>query len=270
MKDVVTTFRLARQTARWRRFAAVTVDVVASPHDDAGVMVNATDNPAWRREAEMGARRALTAVPERSGFHRVLVVNIVATEADTGIGDIHEAAARAVWQALDVVPRPAYIGFSEPDLVADWLRDRLGLRVQAVTAARHWHRRQRGPDAESLIHAWLQFEKRAPVQLHGLGDALLLAVGNPYASYDMAEYGETRVGPAQTPDLLASIIGVRLTNAAVILGPSARASCAGLLLRLDATDLIIGTSGDDWVLGTDELPAAVRPYWTFQPFVHDG
>jgi hypothetical protein len=104
------------------------------------------------------------------------VTDVVATEVDTGVGDIYEATVRAVWQALDLTPTPPYVGFSEPQLVAGWLRDRMGLRVRAVSEARHWHGGHRAPDADSLIHVWLQFERRPPVRLHGRGDELLLSI----------------------------------------------------------------------------------------------
>lgn len=197
-----------------------------------------------------------------------MVTDILATETDTGVGDVHEATARAVWRAVGVTPQRPYAGFSEPDLVAAWLRDRIGLRLLTVTEARHWHRGRREPDMDSLVHAWLHFEHRPPVQVHGLGDELLLHTGSPYPPYDMGEYGEIRVGPAALPDLLAGLGGARLVNAAVILASFTDSVCAGLLLRLDTTDVMIGTLCDEWVLATRKLPPQVQPYWTIQPWVH--
>ena len=77
----------------------------------------------------------------------------------------------------------------------------------ALRGLRHWYEGRRKPDAESLLHAWLFFEDAVPVGLRGSGDRLLLAKENPYDSYDMDEYGQTRVGPAQPPDVLSGFAG---------------------------------------------------------------
>ncbi|MEV0729343.1 hypothetical protein [Polymorphospora sp. NPDC050346] len=249
---MATTYRVARQTARWCRFAAVSVDVgTASRHE----VVGAPDgiHPYRLREAELGAWQALRALPAGSGPRQVIIRDIVASDADTNIGDIHEAAARAVWQAPDVDPRPAYAGFGDPELVDLWLRDRIGLRLTAVTEARHWYDGRRGPDADGLLHMWLHFERGAPTKLHGQGDELLLSVEEPYASYDMDEYGEVRVG-SRAPDLLAGIVGARLDAAAVVLGPGDAPVCAGLRLRLGGAEITIATYGDEWTLARSDLP----------------
>jgi hypothetical protein len=65
------------------------------------------------------------------------------------------------------------------EVVIAWLRDRIGLRLAAVTEARHWYRRRRDSDAESVLHAWLPFGHCPPVQLHGHGDSLFLSAGDP-------------------------------------------------------------------------------------------
>jgi hypothetical protein len=244
---MVTTYRLAHQTSRWCRFAVVAVDVTSAPQHSVSVVAE-VKNPARRAEVELGVRRAVRYLPAGSRY-QVTVVDIAATDVDTGIGDLHEATAHAVWQALDITARPAYQGFSEPDLVARWLRDRIGLRVIAVTEARYWHSGRRDGDASSLIHAWLHFESGPPVQLHGCGDELYLSIGDPYPPYDMADMGEVRVGPASTPDLLAGLVGKRLANAAVIDGRSLDPQCAGLLLRTDeGDDFVIGVLCDEWIL----------------------
>ncbi|MEV0395198.1 hypothetical protein [Polymorphospora rubra] len=250
---MATTYRVARQTARWCRFAAVTVDVVASSRDEV-VGVPEGVYPDRLREAELGAWHGLRALPAGSGPRQVIIRDIVATDADTNIGDIHEAAARAVWQAPDVAPRPAYVGFGDPELVDLWLRDRIGLHLTAVTEARYWYEGRRGPDADSLLHIWLHFERGAPTMLHGRGDELLLSVEEPYASYDMDEYGDVRVGPAEAPDLLAGIVGARLEDAAVILGLFGGPVCAGVRLRLGGAEVTIATYGDEWTLARSDLP----------------
>jgi hypothetical protein len=266
---VIATFRLAQQTSRWARFAAVTVDVVPAADHVITVLPQADDRESVRSEAACGARDALRHMPRGDGF-RVTVTDIRSTDADTGVGDVYESAARAVWQALNI-DRPALsLGFSKPDIVAEWLRDRVGLHLAAVTEARHWYRGERGPDADSLIHAWLHFDDRPPTRVHGHGDDLLLSTGDPYSDYEMAEAGEVRVRPAKAPDLLARLVGRRLTNAAVILGPLARPTTAGVLLSMDGVDVVIGTFCDEWTLATDQPPAHLAPYWRLQPRIRQG
>ncbi|AEB45141.1 hypothetical protein [Micromonospora maris] len=89
----------------------------------------------------------------------------------------------------------------------------------------------------------------------------------PYRSYDMGEHGETRVGPALRPGILSGFVGAGLVDGAVIIGPDGDLSCAGLVLRFDIGDLVVGTLGDEWVLAVGSIPTAVAPYWTMQPFV---
>lgn len=136
-----------------------------------------------------------------------------------------------------------------------------------MTEARHWHEGRRESDAESLLHAWLFFEHAVPIGLHGRGDQLLLAKEDPYPSYGMDEYGETRVGPAQLPDVLFGFVGDRLTDGAVIFGHDGDQVCAGLVLRFEGRDLVIGTLGDEWVLAVGSVPPAAARSWAVQPFV---
>ncbi|WP_327042823.1 hypothetical protein OG400_12440 [Micromonospora ureilytica] len=259
----MTTFRLLRQTNRFSRFAQVTVEVAPSGRSEVEVTAVAVDE--HRREAELGARRALRRLPAAA---RVTVTNLVVTEVDTSVGDVYEATARAVWQALRVEYPVPYVGFSDRGMVASWLGSMVGRRLEAVTEARYWCEGRREPDAESLLHAWLFFESAMPVGLHGRGDQLLLAKENPYRSYNTDEYAETRVGPARRPDVLSGFIGARLTDAAVIVGHAVDEVCAGLVLRFEGGDLVIGTLGDEWVLAVGPVPAAAAQYWAVQPFVH--
>lgn len=261
----MTTFRLLRQTNRSSRFAQVTVEVTASSRSDVEVTAAALDE--YRREAELGARWALRGLPTLA---RVTVTNLVVTEVDTSVGDVYEATARAVWQALRVEDPVSYVSFSDPGMVALWLGSMVGRRLEAVTEARYWCEGRRESDAESLLHAWLFFESAMPVALHGRGDQLLIAKENPYRSYDMDEYGETRVGPVRRPDVLSGFIGARLTDGAVIVGQDGDEVCAGLLLRFENADLVLGTLGDEWVLAVGPVPSATAHYWAVQPFVHGG
>lgn len=257
----MTTFRLLRQTNRSSRFAEVTVEVKPSSRPEVEVTTTATAE--HRREADLGARWALRGLSKAA---KVTVTDVVTTEIDTSTGDVYEATAHAVWQALGIEHRAPYVGFSDPQMVASWLNEMAGRRLDAVTEARHWYEGRREPDAENLQHAWLYFEYVMPVGLHGIGDQLMLAKEDPYRSYDMDDYGETRVGPAVHPDVLAGFVGARLTDSAVIIGPDGDQSCAGLLLRFENADLVVGTLGDEWVLAVGSVPATVAPYWAVQPF----
>ncbi|WP_406071143.1 hypothetical protein [Micromonospora sp. NBC_01638] len=261
----MTTFRLLRQTNRSSRFAQVTVEVAASSRSDVEVSAVVVDE--HRREAELGARWALRGLAAAA---KVNVTDVVVTEVDTGVGDVYEATALAVWLALRVGYPVPYVGFSDPVMVASWLKSMVGRRLEAVTEARYWCEGRREPDAESLLHAWLFFEYAMPVGLHGRGDQLLLAKENPYRSYEMDESGETRVGPARRPDVLSGFVGARLTDGAVIVGQDVDEVCAGLVLRFENGDLVIGTLGDEWVLAVGPVPAAAAHSWTVQPFVHGG
>ncbi|WP_327037888.1 hypothetical protein [Micromonospora maris] len=259
---MTTTYRLLRQTSRTSRFAVVTVEV--EPSRGPEVKVTAAVTAAHRREADLGARWALRSLPAAA---KVTVTDVLTTEVDTLTGDVHEATARAVWQALGIEHPTPYVGFGDPRMVASWLEDMAGRRLEAVTEARHWYGGRCEPDATSLLHAWLCFESALPVGLHGSGDQLRLAKEDPYGSYDMGEHGETRVGPALRPGILSGFVGARLVDGAVIIGPDGDLSCAGLVLRFDTGDLVVGTLGDEWVLAVGSIPAAVAPSWTVQPFV---
>ena len=265
MINIMTTFRLLRQTNRSSRFAEVTVEVAASSRTDVEVTAVAADD--HRREAELGARWALHGLPPAA---KVVVTDVLVTEVDTGPGDVYEATARAVWQALRVEHSAPYVGFNNPAMVVSWLSSMCGRRLDAATEARHWYEGRRGPDAESLLHAWLSFEHAAPVGLHVRGDRFLLAKEDPYRSYDMGEHGATRVGPARDPDVLSGFIGARLTDGTVIVGHDGDSVSAGLVLRFDNGDLVVGALGDEWVLAAGSVPPAAAHHWTVRPFVRGG
>lgn len=159
--------------------------------------------------------------------------------------------------------------FSDPATVTSWLTSMCGRQLDAVTEARYWHEGRREPDARSLVHAWLFFAHAGPIGLYGHGDQLLLAEEEPYRSYDMDGHGQTRVGPARTPDVLATFVGSRLSDGALILGHDGDGICAGLLLRFDDGDLVIGTLGDEWVLSVGSVPAPAARHWAVQRFVGD-
>jgi hypothetical protein len=64
--------------------------------------VRAVVGDEYRREAQLGAWWALRNQPAAVV---VTVTEVAVTEVDTGIGDVYEAAARAVWQAPKVRAR---------------------------------------------------------------------------------------------------------------------------------------------------------------------
>lgn len=70
--------------------------------------------------------------------------------------------------------------------------------------------------------------------------------------------------------MLSGFIGARLTDGAVIVGQDSGGDCAGLVLRFEDGDLVIGTLGDEWVLSVGQVPSAAARYWAVQPFIHGG
>jgi hypothetical protein len=265
---MATTVEIDQRTDPWARFAAVTVEVTNTADRTVTVESSGDDRDDVRQEAACGARTALRAIPAGDHGLRLVVTGIHTVAGRTGVGDVHEATARAVWQALRIDPEPAYIGFNECEVVTAWLRDRIGLRLAAVTESRHWYLGRRDPDAESLLHAWLHFDHRPPTRLHAHGDDLFLSVGDPHPGYDMDEYGAVHVGPASVPDVLATTVGRQLTDAAVLLGRNRAPATAALLLRWDTdVTMVIGTSGDEWVLATDPSPADLPANWETQPWI---
>src|SRR5690349_1149011 len=166
MMKIMTTFRLLRQTNRSSRFALVTVQV--EPSNRLAVEVAATVAVEHRSEADLGARWALRGLATPV---RVRVTDVIVSEVDTGPGDVYEATARAVWQALTVEQSEPYVGFSDSELVTAWLNTMVGQRLDAVTESRS--------DAAGLIHVWLHFASAVPLQLRGCGEQLRLAKQDP-------------------------------------------------------------------------------------------
>jgi hypothetical protein len=54
------------------------------------------------------------------------LTDVVINEIDTSVGDVYEATAHAVWQALRVEHRMPYVGFRDPEMVASWLTRMFG------------------------------------------------------------------------------------------------------------------------------------------------
>jgi len=155
------------------------------------------------------------------------------------------------------------------DLVAaaDLVCDLVGRRLLAVTEARYWYEGRRDEGAASLLHFWLHFEDMPALMAHGCGEHLSLEFVDPYPSYDMQECGETRVGPAQKPDLLASLVGQQLLDAALIQGHTTEPSVGGVRLRFEHDDLVVASLGDEWVIRRGPVPTDLRQYLTVRPWL---
>jgi hypothetical protein len=155
----------------------------------------------------------------------------------------------------------------DPVATAALVRDLLERQLLGVTEARHWYEGKRDDGAASLIHFWLHFQGKSPLMAHGTGEHLLLEFREPYASYDMLEHGEMRVGPAQAPDLLAMFVGQRLLDAALIQGYASEPSVGGLRLRFEREVLVVASLADEWVLSTGSIPTKLRPYLHAVPWL---
>jgi hypothetical protein len=142
------------------------------------------------------------------------------------------------------------MGLCEAADVHEILIQLLGRTLSAVAEARHWRDGVRGEGDEALIDFWLYFEGQPAVHVCGddSGKCLLLSFDEPYASYEMGQYGEFRVEPPRPGDLLADFVGHRLVAAAVL------GDHNGVLLRFDHRELAVVEDGDDFVLGIDGAP----------------
>ncbi len=136
------------------------------------------------------------------------------------------------------------------------LRARLGLALELVTEEWHWYQGRRS----ALLRFWLHFRRAPALGLHGVGDLLHLEESVPSKSYEMGEYGEGRVGPAQAPSLLARCVGSCLDDAILIRESSAEPSVGGVILRFDTGDLVVASWADEWVIAPDDLPPDAAPH----------
>jgi hypothetical protein len=162
-----------------------------------------------------------------------------------------------VWNVTDRVATAAMI------------RDLLGRRLIAVTEARHWFAGERSSDEDSLGHFWLHFDGARPLMAHACGEHLLLKFSEPYAAYDMQEYGETRVAPAKPPDLLAEWAGQKLLNAALIQGHGTEPGAGGVQLRFEHGGLVVASLADEWVLARGSIPDELGSYLTIGEWIAD-
>jgi hypothetical protein len=156
-----------------------------------------------------------------------------------------------------------------PDLAvfADLLKPLIGRTLIEVTEARHWYGGTREGDSESLLHFWLHFADVPPLMAHACGDVLQLCYEDPYPSYDMQEYGETRVGPVRSPDLLATVVGQRLRDIALVQGYDSVSRLGGLLLRFEPGVLLLATLWDEWILAEGGIPESLQRYLTIGSWI---
>ncbi|MGW5741965.1 hypothetical protein [Amycolatopsis sp. NPDC003861] len=136
------------------------------------------------------------------------------------------------------------------------LRARLGLALESVTEEWHWYQGEQN----ALLRFWLHFRHVPALRWHGTGDLLHLEESVPDSSYDMGEYGEGKVGPAQAPSLLTRYAGSSLRDATLIRVSSTEPSVGGVLLRFDAGDLAAVSSADEWLITTDAVPPDATPH----------
>jgi hypothetical protein len=130
--------------------------------------------------------------------------------------------------------------------VREILAGLLGRTLLTVAEARHWRDGVRGEGDEALIDFWLYFDGLPALHVCGddSGARLLVTFDEPYASYDMGQYGEFRVEPPERADLLSYFAGHRLLDAAIL------GDRVGVLLRFDHGDLTVLERDDDFVLST--------------------
>ncbi|MEV6969844.1 hypothetical protein AB0M47_32485 [Hamadaea sp. NPDC051192] len=249
-------FRLAIQTSKWSRFAQVDVDVLPAANDDVAV-VDDSIREDMRRAALLGGRQVLHLLP---GTNQITIMRITVSPVDTSVADVAEATARAVWNAYGMPQHD--VSLHDQWLVEHQLAELRGRTLLAVTEARHWFAGRRDDDATSLIHPWFHLENAAPIQLHVHGEDLMLSTAEPYTPYDMDEYGQIRVGPAQPPDLLAEVVGQRLRATTPLRTQWASEGRVGaILMEFSSTRILIGASGDDWVLVDNPSPDYLASRW---------
>ena len=104
--------------------------------------------------------------------------------------------------------------------------------------------------------------------LRSSGEHLHLSFEDPYAGYDMQEYGETRVASAQAPDALSEWVGQVLLDAALIAGYGS--PVGGVRFRFKGGDLVVASLADEWVLARGGLPPELETYLTTQEWIDGG
>ncbi|MET7752980.1 hypothetical protein [Micromonospora sp. NPDC005367] len=156
---------------------------------------------------------------------------------------------------------------NDPGAAAKLVCGLIGFRLLAVSEARYWFEGRRDDDAASLLDFWLHFEGKPALMAHGCGEQLSLELLDPYPSYEMQECGETRVGPAREPDLLASFVGQRLIDASLIHGYTTALSVGGVRLRFEHDYLVVASLADEWLLARGPVPSDLRRYLAAGPWL---
>ena len=145
-------------------------------------------------------------------------------------------------------------------------RARLGLTLDSVTEESHWYQGQ----WSALLRFWLHFRRVPALRLHGSSDLLHLAESIPDSSYDMGEYGEGIVRPAQAPSLLTRFVDTRLRDAVLIRESATEPSVGGVLLSFDAGDLTIVSFADEWLITLGEIPPDVAQHYHIETVTITG
>jgi len=236
-------FRLAAQTAAWSRFAVVDVEVLPADNDEVAVVDDSVGED-MRCAALVGGHQVLCSLP---GTNQITITRVAVSPIDTSVADVAEATVRAVWNAYGMPERD--VSLHDQWLIEHRLTELHGRTLLAVTEARHWFAGRRDDDAASLIHPWFHLENAPPIQLRVHGEDLMLSTAEPYTSYDMDQYGQIRVGPAQPPDLLAAPVGQQLrASTALRTAWTSEGRVGAVLLEFSSSRILIGASGDEWGL----------------------
>jgi len=109
------------------------------------------------------------------------------------------------------------------------LQARLCLTLESATEEWHWYENRQN----ALLMFWLHFPGVPVLAVRGSGEVLQLEESTPHSSYDMREYGQSKVGPGRKPSLLAAFVGSRLRDATLIWGYSTEPAVEGVLFQFD-------------------------------------
>ena len=192
------------------------------------------------------------------------------TEVDTGVGDVYEATAGAVRQALSLdslLP----VGFSNrdggplaagPDRTTAGRGDRGPLLVPRRT--RSGQRRESHPRLAALRPTTAN-----PVERSRRRFAVVDRRSVPGLRHGPVRSGTDRTGRGSR----CVGQGGRTTSDRRRGNPRGLRPtpiCSGLRLRFDEVDLVVGTFCDEWVLAVGQPPDRLTPYWRQQPWLANG
>ncbi|WP_203911624.1 hypothetical protein [Rhizocola hellebori] len=234
-------FRLARQTSSWAQFALVEVDVVPAGRDG---MTLADDRTvaAVGQAATIAAWVALGTLP---GSNHITIASILTSSVDTNCSDVFEATLKAVWCAYGMPDHD--VSLRHPWLAEQVFAELRGRTLLGVTAGRYWFKGRLFGE----VNIWLHFAYQAPIRLDvdPLGATMAMTRDAPYQTRAAGSSGELRVGPAQPPDPLATIVGGQLLSSTVLAAPTTPPDRYGaIMLSLTTGQVLIGVDGDRLVV----------------------